>query len=101
MFIHNVYFWLENSLSDVDITAFEGGLQSLCQNPPVKSGYYGKPAGTNRDVVENSYSYGMVLIFNDVTGHDNYQSGEVHQRFLAAHMEKWTHVTVYDLETML
>ena len=100
MFIHNVYFWLENGLTDDDSAAFERGLQSLCQNPPVKSGYFGKPAAsTPRDVVDSSYSYCLVLFFDDVLGHDSYQTGGDHLQFVAAHQEKWTRVTVYDVET--
>ncbi len=99
MFMHNVYFWLVIDLDDEAITAFEGGLETLCQNPPVKSGYYGRPADTHRDVVVNNYSYGMVLIFDDKAGQDAYQIGEVHQRFVAQHMDKWERVVVYDIQT--
>ncbi len=99
MFLHNVYFWLKNDLDEKAITAFKQGLETLCQNHPVKSGYFGKPADTHRDVVENSYSYGMVLIFNDMVGHDTYQVGATHQRFIADHMSKWERVVVYDIET--
>lgn len=99
MFIHNVYFWLKNDLDDSEIAAFEQGLQSLCQITFAKSGYYGKPADTHRDVIESSYSYGLVLFFDDKAGQDAYQVSDVHQRFVADHMSKWERVLVYDFET--
>ncbi len=99
MFIHNVYFWLKSDLDDGALEAFEQGLQSLCQNPPAKLGYYGKPAGAHRDVVDGSFGYGLHIAFDDEAGHDAYQVGEVHQEFLAGHQSKWERVLVYDTVT--
>jgi hypothetical protein len=96
MFIHSVYFWLKHDLADGAREAFEQGLRSLCENPPAKSGYYGKPAVSQRDVVDDSYGYCMLLIFDDAAGQDVYQVGEVHQRFIADHSSKWERVLVYD-----
>jgi len=99
MHIHNVYFWSTKGLDGQSLTAFEQGLNNLVHDPAVKSGYFGKPADTHRDVVENSYSYGLVLIFNDMAAHDRYQVGEVHQKFIADHAAKWERVVVHDIET--
>jgi hypothetical protein len=99
MFIHNVYFWMKSGLDDGDLKAFEQGLQSLCENPPAKLGAFGKPADGHRDVVDSSFSYGLHVAFDDEAGHDAYQVGEVHQRFLADHSLKWDRVLVYDTET--
>ena len=97
MFIHNVYFWLTEDLDEKAIAAFELGLQSLCQNPPAQSGYFGKPADTHRDVIERTYTYGMVLFFKDKMDQDAYQVGDIHHQFLDQHKEKWNRVTVYDI----
>jgi hypothetical protein len=96
MFIHSVHFWLKHDLDDGAHRAFEQGLRSLCENPPVKSGYHGTPAASHRDVVDSSYDYAMILIFDDAAGQDVYQVGEVHQRFIADHSSKWERVLVYD-----
>ncbi len=98
MFNHSVYFWLKQDLDDDARDAFEKGLQSLCDNPPAKSGYYGKPAPAHRDVVDGSYDYGMILMFDDAAAEEVYQGGEVHQRFIADHSSKWDRVLVYDTE---
>jgi hypothetical protein len=99
MHIHNVYFWLEDKTARQTLAAFELGLAALTRDPAVTAGYFGPPANTHRDVVENSYNYGLVLIFGDIAAHDRYQVGEVHQKFLADHRAKWKKVVVYDVET--
>jgi len=98
MHIHNVYFWLESDLDQEALNLFEQGLNSLCLDPEIKSGFFGKPAKTDRDVVENSYTYGLVLIFDDLNAHDRYQSGRVHDEFIAEHSSKWIRVVVHDIE---
>lgn len=99
MFVHNVYFWLKDGLDDGEIAAFEKSLQSLCGISFVKSGYCGKPADTDRPVIDSSYSYGLVLMFDDKAGQDAYQVSETHQTFVAEHSAKWARVLVYDFET--
>ncbi|MCO6452521.1 MAG: Dabb family protein [Caldilineales bacterium] len=100
MHIHNVYFWLRDDLNNDEQIAFEHGLASLTTDENVISGYYGIPADTHRDVVENSYSYGLVLIFANLAGHDLYQVGDVHLAFVEAHLPKWTKAVVHDIETI-
>jgi hypothetical protein len=97
MHIHNVYFWLKDGLGETAEGEFEDGLALLTSDENVVSGYFGKPAGSDRDVVDSSYSYGLVLIFPDTAAHDRYQVGEAHLQFLEANMEKWTKVVVYDI----
>jgi hypothetical protein len=100
MHIHNVYFWLKSGLDEQALTAFEQGLNDLANDPAVKSGYFGKPADTHRDVVENSYTYGMVLVFDDMAAHDQYQVGAVHLKFVDDNASKWEKVVVYDIKTV-
>ncbi len=99
MHIHNVYFWLNSDLDSQDLEGFEQGLTVLTNDPFVKSSYYGKPADTQRDVVENTYTYGLVLIFDDLAAHDQYQVGATHHSFLDDHKTKWKNVIVYDIQT--
>jgi len=100
MHIHNVYFWLQDRLEANQVAEFEKGLASLCGDSAVQKGWYGKPAKTDRDVVENSYSYGLVLVFDDLGAHDRYQEGAIHLKFVADHLEKWHKVVVHDVETI-
>jgi len=61
MFIHTVYFWFEDDLDSQALAAAEEGLQSLTKDPSVHHGMFGKPADTHRSVVDNTYTYGLVV----------------------------------------
>ena len=99
MHVHNVYFWLKNDTNQQASLSFEGWLNALTNDPAVSSGYFGTPADTDRDVVDNSYSYGLVLVFKNKAAHDQYQEGAVHAKFLEEHASKWGKVLVYDVRT--
>lgn len=99
MHIHNVYIWLKDDLNQDTVTAFEQALKALIDDPHVQSGYYGKPAATDRPVVENSYSYGLVLLFENLAAHDQYQIGSAHLQLVEHHRDKWAKVVVHDIET--
>lgn len=98
MFNHNVYFWMKPGLDEVALEAFEQGLESLCEKTTATSGYYGKPAPSDRDVVDSSYGYGLILFFESADDQETYQVSDVHQRFIADHGPKWERVLVYDTE---
>jgi hypothetical protein len=98
MHSHNVFFWLEEKLSNSALHEFEEGLETLVKTSLVKSGYYGKPANTNRAVVDNTYSYGLTLLFNDTADHNLYQADPIHLAFVDKNSKKWTKVLVYDIE---
>jgi hypothetical protein len=98
MHIHNVYFWLKDDLDPEEVAAFEKGLMSLCYESNVDTGHYGKPADTNRSVVDNSFNFGLMLIFPDTAAHDRYQhESHVHDNFIEENNHKWERVTVYDI----
>lgn len=99
MHIHNVYFWLKDGLDGQASADFEHGLAALTGDPHAKSGYYGKAADTQREVVDNSYSYALVLVFDDLEAHDRYQAGAAHREFVEAHAPQWERVVVYDIQT--
>jgi Stress responsive A/B Barrel Domain len=97
MYIHTVYFWLQEGLSKANLEEFEQGLKTLVTIPHVQEGYWGKPAGTPRDVVDNSYAYSLTMFFKSTAEHDSYQVDEVHNDFVAKNKAKWKRVQVYDV----
>jgi hypothetical protein len=99
MHIHTVYFWLEEGFSKVQLEDFEQGLQSLLSISYLQEGYWGKPAGTPREVVDNSYQYSLTMFFETTADHDNYQVDETHDEFIHQHKDKWKRVQVYDALT--
>ena len=99
MFVHHVLFWLKDNLSSEDIQKFEAGVQSLLQIEHVKYGDIGKPAATDRPVIDRSYSYSLLTVFEDETGHDAYQPHPVHKKFVSECSGLWEKVVIYDSET--
>jgi hypothetical protein len=98
MFNHAVYFWLKPDLTPEQVAAFEGGLASLGAVKSVKALHVGRPAATDRPVIERSYSYALVETFADQAGHDDYQEHPVHQAFVEQFKELWTRVLIFDSE---
>jgi hypothetical protein len=95
-FIHNVYFWLKSDVTDEQVVAFEGGLAKLGTCPTILTYYYGKPAGTPRTVVDNSYNYALSIHFSNAADQDAYQIEPIHEEFIEQYKELWTRVQVYD-----
>ena len=95
--IHNVFFWLKPDLSEADKAAFLEGVKSLMAISTVRKCYIGSPASTEaRDVVDNTFSYALLVHFDDVAGQDAYQIDPIHLKFVEDHKDKWTTVKVYD-----
>ena len=96
MFVHAVYFWLKDGLSDKDRDTFIRGVTSLTTIETVQHGHVGTPADTNRPIIERSYSYALVLFFPDKAAHDVYQTHPVHDRFREQCATFWRKVLIYD-----
>src|SRR2546423_5746782 len=98
MWVHSVYFWLKPEITDAEENEFLRGLQSLIRIQSVRHGWFGKSASTDRPVIDRSYSYGLVILFEDIAGHDTYQSDPDHVAFRGLH-RFWTKVVIYDFES--
>ena len=98
MFMHSVYFWLKPDLSDADREAFVAGAKTLLEIPSVKFGFLGTPADTDRPVIDRSYSYSLIVGFEDSLGHDEYQVHPLHDEFREDCEKYWAKVLIYDAE---
>ena len=97
MFIHSVYFWLSDAADDsvrqrmlADCTGL------LSKIPTVRHVWAGVPAGTPREVVDNTYTIGLCVALDDSRGHDEYQIHPQHKEFAARYKQYWQRVQVYD-----
>lgn len=95
-FVHNVYFWLKEGITAEEEKAFLTGLTSLKEIESIGQFYYGPPAGTPRDVVDNSYDYALSIHFKDKAAQDAYQIDPVHLAFVEKLADSWRKVQVYD-----
>ncbi len=99
MLVHSVYFWLKDEICEAKRQAFYEGLLELSKIPTVVQLYVGKPATTEkRPVIDDTYTYGIAVVFNDIEGHNIYQTHSIHKNFLAEFSSYWNKVVVYDIE---
>ncbi len=99
MFVHHVFFWLKEGLEPYNIRKFEEGVNSLPAIEHVKLGDVGKPASTDRPVIERSYSYSLLLVFESKDKHDSYQVDPIHVKFVDGCSSLWSKVLIYDSES--
>ena len=95
-FIHTVFFWLKDEVTDEQRTAFEQGLADLGECPTIHKWHRAKPAGTPRDVVDNSYDYAWIVHFKTAEDQDAYQDEPIHHLFVERYQQLWARVQVYD-----
>lgn len=96
MFVHHVYFWLKNTNSEADRKKLLEGLNSLKPIETIKQIHIGKPADTDRDVIENTYDFSLLLIFDNLEDQEVYQEHPIHLAFVDKYASLWSKVIVYD-----
>ncbi len=98
MFLHTVHFWLKSDLTPAQRADFLAGCRGLGESQHVAGLRVGVPAGTDREVVDNSWDVQLVVEFADRGMHDAYQSADdpEHMGFVKAFKTFWTRVLIYD-----
>jgi len=95
-FIHHVFFWLKEPVTAEGRARFEKGLKALISVETIADYHLGIPAGTSRDVIDGTYTYSLLVTFNDAAGQDIYQTHPTHLKFIADCQDLWERVVVYD-----
>ena len=100
MLTHVVLFWAKPELTVAERADFASGLKTLLSIPAVTAGWVGTPSGTNRTVVDRSYTFGLTVRLADLAAHDAYQIDPIHDAFHARCAKYWTRVAVYDVDDL-
>ncbi|MEM9326982.1 MAG: Dabb family protein [Bacteroidota bacterium] len=96
-FLHVVFFWFRNPNYEKSIIEFMQGLEPYLQRiDTIETYHIGRPAGTPRDVVDNSYSVSLVLSFKSKEDQDIYQEHQAHKDYIKRYQHLWERVQVYD-----
>lgn len=95
-FIHHVYFWLNNPESAQDLEQLIAGLKKLSKVKTIGSFHIGRPAPTNREVIDRSYAVSWCVFFNTAADQDSYQTDPIHLDFVKTCSHLWKKVVVYD-----
>jgi hypothetical protein len=98
MLSHHVLFWLKADTTEEQKIAFRKSLQTLQGVETVKSLYIGTPAPISRAVVDITYTFSLLILFDDLAGHDVYQVHQLHKAFLEEFRIFFEKVVIYDAE---
>lgn len=94
---HYVLFWLKKDLSEQEIKAFAAFFDLLKTIPVVKSLQYGRAANTNqREVVDNSFTYNLIVTFKDLNDIAIYETHPIHLQAIEKYSQNWERVVVHD-----
>lgn len=94
---HYVLFWLNPELSTEEVEGFKGFFEELRKISTVKELKVGVPAATEaRGVVDNSFTYSLLVSFDSLEDHNAYQDDEIHNRAIEQYSRYWTKVMVHD-----
>jgi hypothetical protein len=99
MLVHTVYFWLKPELTAPQCAEFRKGVESLGGIKAVKAIYVGTPAKTpKRPIIDDSYSFALTVVCDDLAGHDAYQVDPLHLAFVERFKTFWNRVQIYDAD---
>jgi hypothetical protein len=97
-FYHVVFFWLVNDSGEVK-SSFEKELRTFIKGvKEIRTSHIGRPADTDREVIDNSWSYSLILSFDSKKEQDIYQEHPLHLQFIENASSLWKKVLVYDSE---
>jgi hypothetical protein len=95
-FVHAVFFWLVNE-DEKTKKAFLAELRKFIdQADMITSQHIGTPADTDRPVIDNTYTFSLILSFDSKKEHDEYQEHQLHKDFISNASSLWVKVQVYD-----
>lgn len=94
--MHHVFFWLKDPASVEDRKKLEEGIKSLKAIESIRKFHVGVPAKTDRPVIESSYDFSELLIFDSLKDQQAYQDHPVHLKFVEDCSSLWSKVIVYD-----
>ncbi|WP_317236531.1 Dabb family protein [Allomuricauda sp. F6463D] len=96
-FTHTVFFWFKNPDSHTARTTFEASLTKFLENSKyAKTKFIGKPPKAVRDVVDDSFTYSLILSFESAEDQEAYQEEPPHLVFIEECEDLWDKVIVYD-----
>ena len=96
LLVHHVYFWLKKPGNEADTAKLIEGLESLLSIPTIKLAHIGRPADTDRGVIDRSYAISWLCFFKDLADEEIYQKHPTHLKFVENYAHLWERVVVYD-----
>lgn len=96
-FEHVVLFYMNNPDNEEERSLLEKGMKDLISSSQyIVSAHVGVPAMTEREVVDNSYTYNYTVTFKSKEDQDAYQTEPVHLAFVETYKHLWDKVQIFD-----
>lgn len=101
-FIHHVLFWAKNPGNEAEKAQLLAALKQLGTLPMIQSAHVGRPIVTEFDkgATDGSYSFSVVLVFENATKESEYLYHPEHKKFIDANKHLWGKVQVIDSEAL-
>lgn len=94
---HYVLFWLKDGLSEEEVDNFANFFEELKPIASIKSLHYGRSVATTpRPPVDNSFTYNLVVFFDNMEDLDDYENHPVHLAAIEKYSQYWEKVSVHD-----
>ena len=61
-----------------------------------QTNFIGIPPKATRDIVDDSYTYSMIVTFESAEAQDGYQTEEAHLVFIEECKDLWEKILIYD-----
>lgn len=96
-YVHTVFFWMKDPANEVANKKFEVSLRKFLDSSKyAKTQFIGRPPKATRDVVDDSFTYSLVLSFESAEAQEKYQRETAHLVFIEESQDLWDKVVVYD-----
>ncbi|PRX57559.1 Dabb family protein [Flagellimonas meridianipacifica] len=96
-FAHTVYFWFKNPDDADGRNRFEASLKKFLRDSKfAKTNFIGVPPKSTREVVDDSFTYSLIVTFDSAESQEGYQKEEAHLLFIEECKDLWDKVVVYD-----
>ena len=96
-FSHTVFFWLHHPDKPEDRARFEKALRGfLKESEYALTQFIGVPPVATREVVDDTFTYSLILSFESAAAQEAYQQEEAHLKFIEEAGPLWKKVVVYD-----
>ena len=97
-YVHTVYFYLKKDAPKEEVSALiEDSHKLLGKIPSVRGLWVGRPAkDSTPKFALTDYSVGLLVLFDDYAGLEQYLKHPLHDEYLEKHGKYWEKVPVYD-----
>jgi len=100
-YAHVVYFWFKDDQNRDDKIFFEKSLRKFLNSSKyAKTEFIGTAPKATREVVDDSFTYNLILSFESAAAQEAYQEEEAHKLFVKECSHLWAKVVVYDAQTI-